>query len=103
MTDEKEELKAELSALCKAFASLSDEREVLEFFEDIFTQNELRALSQRWNVALRLRDGQSFSRISSETGASTATISRVSRCLSGGSGGYRRVLAKLDKNSGGNA
>ena len=97
MTDEKDELKSEISALCKAFSTLSGEEEVLAFFEDIFTPKELRALSQRWDVALRLREGQSFNRICAETGASTATISRVSRCLSGGSGGYRAVLEKLER------
>lgn len=62
------------------------------FFDDICTIKELQDLSQRLKVAGLLREKKSYIDISAETGASTATISRVSRCLNYGSGGYGLVL-----------
>ena len=67
------------------------------FFEDICTIKELQDLSQRLKVAGLLRLKKSYIEISAETGASTATISRVSRCLNYGSGGYNIVLDDGDK------
>ena len=87
----------ELSYLYKVVAMIDSEEDARAFFEDICTPTEINALSQRLDVASRLRKGQSFNKISAETGASTATISRVSRCLSRGSGGYQTALEKLNK------
>ena len=87
----------ELSYLYKVVSMIDSEEDARAFFEDICTPTEINALSQRLDVASRLNEGQSFNKISAETGASTATISRVSRCLSGGSGGYRTALEKLNK------
>lgn len=66
------------------------------FFDDICTIKELQDLSQRLKVAGLLKEKKSYIDISSETGASTATISRVSRCLNYGSGGYSLVLGGDD-------
>lgn len=62
------------------------------FFEDVLTVKELEAISQRLEVATMLKDGKNYQEISQTTGASTATISRVNKCLVYGGGGYNRVL-----------
>ncbi|MFC2820118.1 MAG: YerC/YecD family TrpR-related protein [Veillonella sp.] len=69
--------------------------ECYAFFEDICTVNELKALSQRLQVAKMLRAGDSYEMIVEETGASTATISRVKRCLVYGADGYTVILDRL--------
>ncbi len=65
------------------------------FFEDICTIKELQEISQRLSVAKMLDAGNSYQEVSKVTGASTATISRVNKCLVYGSGGYRQMLDKL--------
>ena len=77
--------------LCDALLKLKNIDEVYAFLEDICTIKEIKDLSQRLRVAKMLREGTSYIQISRETGASTATISRVSRCLEYGSGGYKTV------------
>ena len=67
--------------LFTAILTLENTEECYAFFEDICTINELKALSQRLQVAKMLRAGDSYEKIVEETGASTATISRVKRCL----------------------
>jgi len=75
-----------------------DTREACEnFFLDVCTIKELQDMSQRLLVAKELRDGKSYQEISRITGASTATISRVNRCLNWGSGGYAYVLGEEEK------
>lgn len=81
----------------KAILLLENEEECSDFFEDICTVKELQDISQRLEVARMLKNGKSYQTVSGETGASTATISRVNRCLTYGSGGYRCLLEKLDK------
>lgn len=67
-----------------------------DFFEDACTVKEIMEIAQRLKVAKLLRNGGSYSSINKETGVSTATISRVSRCLDYGRGGYDAVLKKLE-------
>lgn len=67
------------------------------FFEDACTVKEIIEIAQRLKVAKMLRSGSSYAYINKETGVSTATISRVSRCLDYGSGGYDAVLKKLEE------
>ena len=67
------------------------------FFEDLCTVPELKALSQRLHVAKMLSEHRVYSDIVSETGASTATISRVNRSLNYGSDGYSIVFERLDR------
>ena len=81
--------------LCKAFLSLKTEEECYAFLEDVCTIREILDLSQRLSVAGMLRDGTSYSAISRATGASTATISRVSKCCEYGAGGYKTVLDRI--------
>ena len=82
--------------LAKAFLSLDDSDECLSFFGDLFTVREIEDLSSRLEVARMLAAGVNYVDIAAATGASTATISRVSKCLSGERGGYRTVLERLD-------
>ena len=82
--------------LFDAILTLKDPEECYKFFEDVCTINELLSLSQRYEVAKMLREGKTYLEIAEKTGASTATISRVNRCLTGGTGGYERAFAKVD-------
>lgn len=82
----------------KALLLLESEEDCRDFFEDICTVKELQDISQRLEVARMLDDGKSYQVVSKETGASTATISRVNRCLVYGSGGYKKILDKLEEN-----
>ncbi len=83
--------------LFQAILKLETVDECYRFFEDLCTVPELKALSQRLLVAKMLDDHRVYSDIVSETGASTATISRVNRSLNYGSDGYRIVFERLEK------
>ena len=83
-------------ALFKAILSLKDEAECYAFFEDLCTVGELQAMSQRFHVARLLNSGLVYSEVGRLSGASSATISRVNRCLQYGSGGYRILLNRED-------
>lgn len=80
--------------LCRAILSLDTMEECYQFFEDICTIGELRAMAQRLDVARMLYAGSTYDDIVAHTGASTATISRVKRCLNYGADGYTLVLEK---------
>ncbi len=82
--------------LFKAILALETEEECERFFDDICTVPELKAISQRLAVAKMLSEKRVYSDIVTETGASTATISRVNRSLNYGSDGYEVVLKKLE-------
>ena len=89
-------LKDELNdQLCEAVLSLGNMEECYQFFEDICTIGELKAMSQRLEVARMLQAGHTYDEIVERTGASTATISRVKRCLNYGADGYKVVLSRL--------
>lgn len=81
--------------LFKAILSLENEDECYRFFEDMCTINEIKAIAQRLEVAKMLREGATYEEIAKITGASTATISRVKRCLNYGADGYQLVLSRL--------
>ncbi len=81
--------------LYKAFLGLSTEKECEAFLTDLFTITELQSAEQRLKVAKMLYEKKTCQYISDETGASTATVSRVNKCLNYGAGGYRAVLEKL--------
>ena len=83
--------------LADAFLCLQDREECLGFFEDLFTVKEMTELSARLEVARLLKAKVNYIDIAAQTGASTATISRVSKSLAGGAGGYRTVLTRLDE------
>jgi TrpR-related protein YerC/YecD len=81
--------------LFKAMLELKDLDECYEFFDDLSTISELQSLAQRLEVAQMLMMKKTYDTIQSETGASTATISRIRRCVDYGSGGYEKVLGRL--------
>ena len=81
--------------LYKAILTLETEEECYNFFQDLCTIPELRSMEQRFEVASLLNDGMIYSDILEQTGASSATISRVNRSLSYGTGAYERVFARL--------
>ena len=79
----------------RAVLSLRSEEECAAFFEDVCTIKEIQDISQRLAVADMLNEGEKYQTIEEKTGASTATISRVNKCLNYGSGGYRTVLERM--------
>ncbi len=82
--------------LFEAVLKLENKEECYKFFEDICTIKELADISQRLKVAEMLLSENSYQEISRETGASTATISRVNRCLLYGGGGYKTIITRLN-------
>ncbi len=83
-------------ALFEAILSLENKDECYKFFEDVCTLKELEAISQRFLVARRLDEGRNYNDVSEDTGASSATICRVNKCLQHGYG-YRIVLNRMKK------
>lgn len=81
----------------KAVLSLKDEKECKVFFEDVCTIKELQDMANRLEVARLLIDGMVFNDISKTTGSSSATISRVNKCLLYGPGGYEMVLKRIEE------
>ncbi len=81
--------------LFKAVLSLKTMEECYNFFDDLCTVPELKALSQRLEVAKMLSEGRVYSDIVAKTGASTATISRVNRSLNYGSDGYKVIFERV--------
>lgn len=79
----------------KAILALKTVDECMKFFDDLCTKSEILAMEQRYHVAYCLDDGMIYTDILSETGASSATISRVNRSLQYGSGGYEIVFSRI--------
>lgn len=86
--------------LFEAVLKLESLEEAYKFFDDLMTVNEIQSLAQRYEVARMLTKGHTYNQIESETGASTATISRVKRSLNYGNDGYKLTLdrVEIDKN-----
>ncbi|GAA0071897.1 TrpR-like protein YerC/YecD [Clostridium sardiniense] len=80
----------------EAILKLESIEECYNFFDDVATITEVKALAQRIHVAKLLKSKRTYTEIAEITGASTATISRVNRCLNYGSGGYNMVLDRID-------
>ena len=87
--------KEKSDGLYQAILTLRTEEEVYDFFQDLCTVTELRAMEQRFEVAVLLKQGMIYNDILQRTGASSATISRVNRALQYGADGYKAVLPKL--------
>ncbi len=81
--------------LFEAILRLDSVDEAADFFRDLCTRKELADISHRWTVARLLDTGLPYRQIAEETGASTATISRINQWLLHGTGGYRRALDKV--------
>jgi TrpR-related protein YerC/YecD len=80
--------------LYKAILLLQNEEECYEFFQDLCTVSELRSMEQRFEVAALLEEGMIYNDILERTGASSATISRVNRSLSYGTGAYAKIFER---------
>ncbi len=86
--------------LFEGILALRSKDECYDFFEDLCTVNEILSLSQRFEVAAMLRDHETYLKIAEQTGASTATISRVNRSLNYGNDGYEMVMERIKENNG---
>lgn len=84
-----------IDRLFSSILKLETVEECYRFFEDICTIKEIREIAQRLDVAVMLSEGKNYQEISALTGASTATISRVNKCLLYGTGGYTGVIEKM--------
>lgn len=85
----------EAEALVKAILAIETYEECINFLEDLCTYKEINSMAQRFQVARLLKEKKTFQEIVEKTGASTATISRVNRCLLYGNGGYEKIIQKL--------
>lgn len=88
----------EMDRLLEGILCLENKEEAYQFFEDLCTVNELVSLCQRFAVAGMLREEKTYLDIAEQTGASTATISRVNRALNYGNDGYDMVIRRLEQN-----
>ena len=85
--------------LYETMAALETAAECERFLTDLCTPGELVALTDRWRVAALLELGTPYREIYEKTGVSTATVTRIARCLGGGKGGYRLALEKIGRNA----
>lgn len=84
-----------VNELFEAVLTLENKEECFDFFEDVCTVNELLSLAQRFEVAKMLKEGHTYMEVAEQTGASTATISRVNRSLNYGKDGYEMVFSRM--------
>jgi TrpR-related protein YerC/YecD len=91
----------DVDRLLQAFLELETADEVYAFLQDVCTIREIHDMAQRLAVARMLAAGEHYDRVREVTGASTTTISRVSRCLNYGADGYTTVLARLQQDEAG--
>ena len=89
---------AQTERLMEAILAIGNKEDAYRFFEDLCTIPEIKSIAQRLEVAWLLRKKETYQRIAEETGASSATISRVNRALSYGADGYNRVLDRMEEN-----
>ena len=85
----------QIDLLCEAFAAIRNKEECMDFLEDLMTIREIQDMTQRLYVAKLLREGKAYQAVMEEVSVSSATISRVNRCLNYGAGGYRRILDRI--------
>ncbi len=90
------ENKINSSLLFKAILSLENEKECAAFFEDLCTIKEIKDMVDRLEVANLLLEGETYETIVKKTKMSSATISRVNRCIQYGKGGYKKILSRIE-------
>ena len=95
--DERKIRSRETDLLMQAMLHLETVEDAYAFFEDLCTIAEIKSMTQRLQVAALLRKGMKYQEIAGMTGASTATISRVNRCLAYGADGYVHVFEQLEE------
>lgn len=88
----------EIDDLFDGILELKNKEECYMYFEDLCTIKEIKVMAQRFKVAKMLKENKKYTQIEENTGASTATISRIARFLNYGSKGYKMILDRLDKN-----
>lgn len=81
--------------LFETMSHLESVDDFYDFFEDLCTIKEIQDMAQRLDTVILLDQGESYNNIAAKVGVSTATISRVSKCLNYGSGGYRKAIEKM--------
>jgi len=84
--------------LFKVILSLEDAKEAENFFRDLCTIDELKIMTERWEIAKLIHEGLSYRKIADKLNVSTTTIGRVALWLNNGEGGYRLILDRLEKN-----
>ena len=84
-----------IAQLMEAISKIESKEECLAFFDDLCTIKEIQDMAQRFETAIQLAEGKNYKEIAKDVGVSTATISRVSRCLNYGAGGYRKAIEKM--------
>ncbi len=89
---------ASIDRLLRVIVNLESVEEAYDFFSDVCTIKEVQDMAQRLDAAFLLAAGENYQTISKQVGISTATISRVSRCLNYGSGGYAAAIRKSEEN-----
>ncbi len=89
-----------IDCLVKGILALNTPDECYAFLEDVCTIKELQDMAQRFDVAKRLSEGCNYNQVSAATGASSATISRVNRCLLYGNNGYKIVIDRVKEQEG---
>ena len=94
----KKQNQSDFNTFYNAVLTLKTTDELSAFFNDICTIQELEALAQRIEVAIKLKKGESYIDINKSTGASTAPISRVSKYLNYGAGGYEIAIERMEEN-----
>lgn len=87
-----------IDKLFSVILNLENVDDCYNFFEDVCTIKEIQDMAQRLEVAISLDKGKNYQEIAKNTNVSTATISRVSKCLNYGSGGYKRAIEQLKLN-----
>ncbi len=86
-----------IDVLYEAVGLIETREEFYNFFEDLCTITELQAMAHRFVVAKMLTEGYTYQEISEKTGASTATISRINKCIGYGADGYNVILSRMKK------
>ena len=86
----------QIDLLCRAFAAIRDKEECMSFLEDLMTIREIQDMTQRLTVAKLLREGKAYQEVMEQVSVSSATISRVNRCLHYGAGGYQTILSRIE-------
>lgn len=97
MTDKNPRRNALTDALFDAILSLRDREECYRFFDDLCTVKEISDMSQRLEAAKLLLEGKTYEQIVKSAEISTATISRINRCIQYGAGGYQTIIERMQK------
>jgi len=92
--------KERVTALYEHIVEIQTVDECLRFFEDLCAPTELQAIEQRFSVARMLHEGRGYAEILKESGASSATVSRVNRALNYSTGGMKELMERMDEKRG---